>query len=230
MSLAILVSGCVTGALYALTALAIVIIYKSSRIANFALGGTASLAVYVAYDASGYHLAYPLLVLIAVAVGVVTGVLTELVLRLLGDIDHITAAVATFAIALAAQGIIIWRWGADPKNLRPAWPITDGWRVGGALISYNDVLIVTVALAVTIGLQLIVRRTRFGLAVRMASSGPMTARLMGVHVTRIRGWTWAVGGGLGGLAALLTSARGSLSPSGFLSFMMIALVALVLGG
>lgn len=226
----ILLSGVVTGSLYALTSVAVVIIYKSSKIANFALGGTASLSVYAAYAASGQHLPWVVLLIIGMLAGAVTGALTELVVRLLGEADHLSYVVATFALFLITQGLIVWLWGPDNKPFPTAWSIESGWRVDGVLISYNDILTVVIALAVVLALQLIVQRTRFGLAIRMASSGPMTARLLGVAVRRVRFWTWVLGGGIGGLAAILVTPSTTLSPSGFTSFMMVALVALVIGG
>ena len=230
MQLGILLSGVVTGSLYALTSVAVVIIYKSSKIANFALGGTASLSVYAAYAASGQHLPWVVLLLIGMLAGAATGALTELVIRLLGEADHLSYVVATFALFLITQGLIVWLWGPDNKPFPTAWSTESGWRIDGVLISYNDILAVVVSLVVVLALQLVVQRTRFGLAIRMASSGPMTARLLGLAVKRVRFWTWVLGGGIGGLAAILVTPSTTLSPSGFTSFMMVALVALVIGG
>ncbi|WP_028266090.1 ABC transporter permease subunit [Arthrobacter sp. MA-N2] len=230
MQLGILLSGVVTGSLYALTSVAVVIIYKSSKIANFALGGTASLSVYAAYAASGQHLPWVVLLLIGMLAGAAAGALTELVIRLLGEADHLSYVVATFALFLITQGLIVWIWGPDNKPFPTAWSTESGWRLDGVLISYNNILAVVVALVVVLALQLVVQRTRFGLAIRMASSGPMTARLLGLAVKRVRFWTWVLGGGIGGLAAILVTPSTTLSPSGFTSFMMVALVALVIGG
>src|SRR4051794_794832 len=226
----VLISGLVTGALYALTTIAIVIVYKSSRIANFALGGFSSLAVYLAFEVSGADVPWIVLLAIAVVAGALAGALTQGVILLLGKADHQAYVVSTFALFLITQGLILFVWGADNKNIPAPWGVSEGWHVGGALISYTNVLYVVLALIITAALHLVVQRTRFGLAVRMSSSGPMTAQLLGLKVPTVRFWTWVIGGGLGGLAALLISPRLTLSPSGFTSFMMVALVALVLGG
>jgi ABC-type branched-subunit amino acid transport system ATPase component/branched-subunit amino acid ABC-type transport system permease component len=226
----VLISGLVTGALYALTTIAIVIVYKSSRIANFALGGFSSLAVYLAFEVSGAEVPWVVLLVIAVVAGAIAGALTQGVILLLGKADLQAYVVSTFALFLITQGLILLVWGADNKNIPAPWGVSEGWHVGGVLISYANVLYVVVALIITVALHLVVQRTRFGLAVRMSSSGPMTAQLLGLKVPTVRFWTWVIGGGLGGLAALLISPRLTLSPSGFTSFMMVALVALVLGG
>src|SRR3954453_7819530 len=226
----VLISGLVTGALYALTTIAIVIVYKSSRIANFALGGFSSLAVYLAFEASGADVPWIVLLAIAVVAGALAGALTQGVILLLGQADHQAYVVSTFALFLITQGLILFVWGADNKNIPAPWGVSEGRHGGDVLISSTNVLYVVGALVITLALHLVVQRTRFGLAVRMSSSGPMTSQLLGLKVPTVRFWTWVIGGGLGGLAALLISPRLTLSPSGFPSFMMVALVALVLGG
>ncbi|TAM66237.1 MAG: ATP-binding cassette domain-containing protein [Microbacteriaceae bacterium] len=228
--LAVLISGVVTGALYAITSIAFVIIYKSSRIANFALGGASTLSVYVAYQATNAHVPWIWLLVIAVVAGAVGGMITDGIVLLLGKADLQAYVVATFAVFLVTQGLILTFWSPDNKPFPALWDVSQGWKIAGVLISYQSMLIVAIALVVTFGLHLIVQRTRFGLAVRMASSGPMTAQLLGLRVTQVRFWTWVIGGALGAIACIFISPTLSLSPSGFTSFMMVALVALILGG
>ena len=228
--LAILISGLVTGALYAITSIAIVIIYKSSRIANFALGGVSTLSVYLAYQASGAHVPWFWLLAIAVVAGAIAGALTNLLIQLLGKADLQAYVIATFSVFLITQGLILLFWNPDNKPFPALWGVTEGWKAGGILVSYQSVLIVAIALVITFGLHAIVQRTRFGLAIRMASSGPMTAQLLGLKVSQVRFWTWVIGGAIGSVACVFISPTLSLSPSGFTSFMMVALVALVLGG
>lgn len=230
MPIGLLISAIVVGSLYAMASMAIVIVYKSCKIVNFALGGSASLSVYMAYSASGYHWPYVLLLAVALVAGMITGAITELVLRLLGAANHLSYIVATFALFLVTQGVILWHWGSEFEAVPSPWSLVSGWKVGGTLISYNDLIAVAIAAVVTFGLHMLIQHTRFGMAIRMASSGPLTARLMGVKVTRVRFWTWVIGGGIGGVTALLFTPTTSLDAFGFTSFMMIALVALVIGG
>ena len=228
---AVIISGIIVGVLYAIAGLGFVVIYRTSKVLNFAMGGVGAAVAYAASDLVKADLPYPLVLLIGVFFGGVLGAVLELAIaRPLKERPHLTIALGTLGALLIFEGLIGLQYGFAPRSLSPAFDSGLDVELGIAEISANQVFVAVLGTVATGLLFVIVMRTRLGLSMRAVSSGPLTAELLGVDVGRVRVSAWILGGAYGGLAALLVTPITYLSPSSFTIFLLTAFAAVVLGG
>jgi branched-chain amino acid transport system permease protein len=237
-----LVIGVITGAVYSLLAVGIVLVYKASGVFNFAQGEFGTIAVYLAYVASdkGYwNLPFGIALLFGLAGAVVLGLVTErLVIRPLFDAPRVTLLVATAGVALFAIGLEFWRFNDPAVRSFPAISAESARiTVLGIRISDQRILILLTLAAIAVILVAFFR-SPLGLAVLAASQEPVASELVGVSVRKISSLTWALAALFGGLAGILQAAPngglGSFQP-GFLTFggsgaLIPGFTAAVLGG
>ena len=226
----VIISGIISGALYALTGTGLVLVYRSSRVLNFALGGIGSLAAYTMFTLAQHHVPVGAQIVVAVLVGLIVGTAIDvLLIRPLGRAAPSVLAVATLGTLLIFQGAITTSWGSGSKALQPiGGPGTI--TIAGVRVTWNDIITVAIALGVIGLVLLLIGRTRHGLAMRAASAGPVTATFLGIDVAASRRLSWAIGGGCGALAAVLILPLTYLSPTNFTGFTLVTFAAVVLGG
>ncbi|MCW2763292.1 MAG: hypothetical protein JWR85_3493 [Marmoricola sp.] len=228
---AVIISGIIVGVLYAIAGLGFVVIYRTSKVLNFAMGGVGAAVAYAASDLVKADVPYPLVLLVGVLFGGLLGAVLELAIaRPLKERPHLTIALGTLGALLIFEGLIGLRYGFAPRSLAPAFDGGKALDIGALTISANQAFIAVLGVVATGLLFLVVMRTRLGLSMRAVSSGPLTAELLGVDVGRVRVSAWVLGGAYGGLAALLVTPITYLSPSSFTIFLLTAFAAVVLGG
>jgi branched-chain amino acid transport system permease protein len=227
------VLGVVQGAAFGLMAIGLVLIYKSSRVFNFAAGEFATIGAF------GYYLTKdsvprPVAALIGVLAGVAAGLVTErLVVRPLANRPKVTILVGTAATAItiiALQFLL----GATGKTFAVP-PLVGGnlpFRVLGIYVSWQQVILVGVLGAAGLALALFFSATDLGLATLAASQEPTASRLMGIRVNRVSMLVWGMAGGLGGLAGVVLSPTlGNFTPAyGTTELLTQSFTAAVLGG
>lgn len=224
--------GLVQGAGVGLVAIGLVLIYKSSRVFNFAAGEFATVGAFGAYLTKGLPLHLNLL--IGVAAGAVAGIVTErLVVRPLANRPKVTILVATAAVAIF---LIAAEFIGDVHQKR-IFPLEATWggnagRAFGVIISHERLLIVLALAAAGGGLAYFFARTDLGLATQAASQEPTASRLMGIRPNRIAMMVWGMAGALGGLAGvLLPPLSSNFTPAfGTIDLLIPAFTAAVLGG
>ncbi len=230
------VIGVISGGVYALVALGLVLVYKASGVFNFAQAEFGTVAVYAAYTALEiFDLPYGIAIAIGLLSGLAMGLLTErLIIRPLFDAPRVTLLVATAGVALLAIGIQFWR--ANNPALRVLAPVTEeANRITVLGIQISDQrLIILAALAVTVLLLTAFFRSPLGLAVLAASQEPVAAELVGVSVRRVSSLTWGLAAVLGAVAGLLTAPISNFSPgfltSGASGALIPGFTAAVIGG
>lgn len=228
-----LVIGVITGAVYSLLGLGLVLVYKASGVFNFAQAEFGAVAVYVMYVATELmDVPYGLAVLVGLAGAVVVGLLTErLVIRPLAGSPRVTLLVATVGVALLLIGIEFWRTNENPlKVLAPLSPTTDRVTLFGVQVS--DQRLVTIAvLGIVAALLAAFFRSARGLSVLAASQDPTAAELVGVSVNRVSRLVWGMAALMGGVAGILYAPSGPFSP-GFLTQQALipAFTGVVIGG
>lgn len=231
-----LVIGLITGSVYALVALGLVLVYKASGVFNFAQAEFGTVAVYAGYAAlEFFDLPYLVAIVIGLAAGVLMGLLTErLIIRPLFDAPRVTLLVATAGVALLAIGVQFWR--ANNPALRVLAPISqeaDRITVLGIQLS-DQRIVILLALAGTAALLAAFFRSPLGLAVLAASQEPTAAELVGVSVNRVSRLTWGLAALLGAIAGLLTAPISNFSPgfltSGASGALIPGFTAAVIGG
>lgn len=227
----VIVSGIVTGFLYAIAGLGLVAVYRTSRVLNFALGGMGGVAVYFATELLSRHVPYGLVIVASLMVAALLGLLVEL--GLVHPLRHrpvLTISIATMAALLIFQGVLEDRYGYNARGMSEVLANTGTLRLGSFAISANQLLIIGLGVVSTVLLLFLTYRTRFGLKMRAASSGPQTSELLGVNLDATTRVAWMIGGTYGALAALMVTPLTYLTPSSFTTFLLTAFAAVVLGG
>ncbi len=226
------VAGLADGSIYASLALALVLIYRSTHVINFAQGEIGMFATYIAWALITHHgmsywPAFALTLVISFFGGMA---IQQTVIRPLQRGGELTVVMATIALLLILNGLASWIWGPEEKILPSPFP-HGSFDVGGVQISKQNVGVICVVIGCVIVLWLFFRFTKLGLALRASAINPQASRLLGVRVP----WMFAIGWGF---AAVLSAIAGLMAaPALFVftpSFMQVILIyafaAAVLGG
>src|SRR5579884_945499 len=225
-------NGISTGAIYAAVALALVLIWRSTRIVNFAQGAMLMFTTFLASAVMKGGGSYVLGFVVALAAGLVLGAVTErLVVRPVESAPPLNAVILTlglYTLLVAIAGMI---WGNTPRSFPAAFSLR-GYRVGGTnlLFTPNDTFTVLIVIAVAAVLALLFRGTSLGLRMRASAFAPEVARLLGVRVGRMLTLGWALAAVCGALAGVLVAPSVFLGPNSFDPILIIGFVAAVLGG
>lgn len=219
------------GGIYALAALGLVLIFKTSGVVNFAFGALASLVTLILWSGLN-QLGLPVLgawVLAVVAALVIGGLCEVFLLERLRRASITIQIVLTLGLLLFIQGISGIFWGYTPKGIPAAF---SGNSIGGGgfFIEPSDIFIVALTLFVALLMSLVFERTRIGLGMRAVAADRETASLMGVPVRRYVLASWGVGVMITSLAAFLVAPKVSLSPTMMENIAVFAFAAAVLGG
>jgi len=227
-----LVGGLAAGTLYGLVALGIVLLYRSSRVLNFAHGDQATLGAFIAYTLLvGLEWPFASSVVTALGAGAAAGaVFYFVVLRPVKEATLLGRIVVTLGLALALSGVNTLVFGPDTKVL--PFPLSDirVYRIGGVVISQLSLGLSAAGLLLMILLYLLVQRTKVGLAMRAVSQNLVAAQALGIPSRRIFALTWGLAGALGAAAGILTAPATLLTPFMMLDPFLKGFAAAVLGG
>ena len=244
------VNGVSLGTIYALIALGYTMVYGVLKLINFAHGD-----VYMVGAFAGFYIANALGVTanptpaktLAVFVGsmgtcaALGYAIERLAYRPLRDRPRLTSLITAIGISfLLEYGFQLPRWAGLPLEFPPGptprffpelFPRVVWLELGEVAISNYDVISLGTALALMLGLEFIVYRTRFGKAMRAVSFDPNSAALMGIPVDRVISVTFALGSALAAAAALLVAiTRPRIDPLMGMMPGLKAFVAAVFGG
>jgi branched-chain amino acid transport system permease protein len=226
----VIVGGLLQSAYFLLMGLGVVLVYRQSGVLNFSHGAIATLCGYIAHACLVANLPYPVAAIAAIATGAIVAIAIErLLIRPLASQEHIIIGIATLGPALIIIALVGFIWGQSPFPLPGPIPDTQ-LSFGPFILGSNETLSIGVAAALLVGVQLFLDRTRFGLAIRAASEGPLTAEMLGVDVATVRTAVWGLSGALAGVAALLITPHNVLGPNFLMDFMIGSFAAIVLGG
>ena len=228
---AVILSGLVSGATYALLALAIVIIFRSTDTVNFAVGDIGTLGVMLAFQAMQMGLPAWAGLLLAFAFAGLIGVAVEWTLiRPLGHGPQVlfVALVVTIGLGLLIHAGILFGFGARNQSF-PA--LLDGTAtIFGLAVSLNRLLAGGIAVTLMLGIAWFFRATPIGIAMRAAADDGFAARMIGISPRRVASIAWFVGCGLGAVAAFFLAADASLSVNLTLAPLFRAFAGVFLGG
>ena len=224
-------TGLPIGAMYALQALGIVIVYKTSKVFNFAAGAIGLACAYVGSSLHAGGVPILLVMALVIALGVAIGVAIELTLR--GVKGALAGTVVTLGWLLVLQGAVGAFYGTQAATNKPAelLPDTNLIDLGGVLLySQQQVGLVLITAALATGLALFFRLTALGTATRAVSEAPDAARLLGIGVDRVNLVAWGLGGAVSGLAGVLVAPLlGGLDTTKLVVFTVQALAAALVG-
>ncbi len=214
--LQMVVSGIAVGSSYALMGLAMVIIYKTSEVVNFAQGEMALISTFLTYMVLEYY-GFPFYVAFpgALVFAVILGFVLEFgVLRRAKEPNILGMIIITIGLEMILLGFVSWKFGADPKTM--PFPISpyDSVTIGGLFVSSLEVLTFVVTLTVMMILFLFLKYSKLGVAMKATQQNQVAARLQGIRTNRILMITWGISSLVGCLAGLL------ISPTTMQPFMM----------
>ena len=220
------------GSLYALMALGMAIVFGVLRLVNLAYGELIMVAGYTLFVLNDSPLPWLILAAGAVAMAMVASVLTERIAFRPVRVNSLNAMLITsFAVSTLLQNAALLLVSPRTRAVNVPGVLSQNLDVGGFNVSTANVLTIIVSIGLLFGLNLLLRRTTLGIALRAAADDfPMT-RMLGVRADRVIATAFAISGLLAGVVGLFWVARiGSVIPTIGAGPLLIALIATVIGG
>ena len=198
------VVGIVTGSVYGLAGLGLVVTYKTTGIFNFAHGAIAAAAASAFYELHVLHgVAWPVsLVATLLIFCPAMGLLLELITRQLTNAPVVTKIVATLGLLISVQQLAVIRYGAATRQF-PAFLPTRTLHVAGVSVGVDQLIVTAVGVAAAGSLSMFFRATRLGRAMRGVVDNAELVSMTGVSPTSVRRWAWCVGATFAGLSGVL---------------------------
>ena len=238
-----ILNGLVLGSIYALIALGYTMVYGVLGIINFAHGEVlmfgALIALVVIKNLVAFFPTIPLwLVLVAALLVAMSGCavlsfyIEKIAYRPLRNAPRLVPLISAIGMSILLQTIAMIIWGRTPLNFPQLLPEQSLAVFGtGALVTVKELIIMLTALIVMVALLFLVKKTRFGRAIRATAENPQVAGLMGVNTTRVISYTFILGGTLAALAGVMIASNYG-SAHFYMGFMpgLKAFTAAVLGG
>ncbi|HEY2636439.1 MAG TPA: branched-chain amino acid ABC transporter permease [Solirubrobacteraceae bacterium] len=225
-------NGLANGAIYAAVALSLALIWRATRILNFAQAGMLMFTTFIAWAIIDAGASYWVGFAAALLAGLVLGALVErVVIRFVEGAPPLNAVIVTLGLLILLEAIAGMIWGGDPRSFPPAFSIR-GFEVGGRtyLFSRFDLFTVLVVAGLLVALVGLFRYTSLGLRMRGAAFEPEISRLLGVRVSRMFTVGWALASAVASLAGVLVAPAVFVAPSNFDSVLVFGFTAAVLGG
>lgn len=229
--LQLLFSSLESGSVYALAALGVIIIYRTSKMTNFAQG---SLGMFNAFVATIFLISNDLPPFVAALIGMLsalaTGVAVDMaIMRRARRVSPLAKQIITFGLIMLFSGIAPMVFGTSPLSF-PRFINTGTLMVASASITHNAVFNILLGAGIMLILFYFLQYTKWGLAVRVTASNEQTARLMGVPTRLVTMGAWATAAALGTLSALMLAPAITVNISMMDNVQINALIACVLGG
>jgi len=223
-------SGLAAGAVYASLALALVLIYQTTNVVNFAQGEMATFTTYIAWTLMDrgvpYWPAFVLTLLIAFGGGVAV---ERALIRPVEHRPELVIVILTIGMLIAINGLTGGIWGPEVKLFDSPFP-NSSVIVGGVAVSVRDIGTFCVCLGTVVVLWLFFRFTTLGLAMRAVAFNPAASRLMGVRVGWMLALGWGFAAALGAIAGMMAAPSIFLDPDMMIVVLIYAFAAAVLGG
>ena len=237
-----LLIGVTSGVIYALMALTIVLVWRSTRVINFAQAGQALTSTFIGFQTLQYVDSFWVALLAAMIGGALISAFIEIVLmRVLlkhatsGAIAGVAPIIATLGLLEVLNAGITLIWGGEDRLITPPFSNV-GYSIGTNTLVFSPMkfAIIVIVLVLLGLLSILFQKTSIGLSLRAAAFSPELARLAGVRVDRIRTFGWALSGATGAVAGLLfvTNGNGSFSTAstGFSLLLITGFISAVIGG
>ncbi len=226
------VNSLVLGSIYTLIALGFTLIFGVARLLHMAHGGVLLLGAYIAMTLAS-TLGLPLLLAAILAIGgtIVVGLAVErITITPLRSYPPLAILIATLGMSFFLESAMENIWGAE-KLAFPGFLENPVLVLENLQIAWIDVFILLVAVGLIVGLQLLVKYTRLGKAIRATAEKPIIAEMMGVKTSQILTATIVIGSALGGVGGMMMGAYyGSINPAMGMGALLKGVAAVILGG
>ena len=225
-------SGVAFGMIYAAVALSLVLIWRGTRLLNYAQGGMAMFTTYVGIEVIYHTGSYWAGFVVALAAGMVLGVVCQLtIIRPTMNKPSLNAVIVTIGLLVLLEGLAGIFFGGQYRSFPTAFSQA-GLKIGGTPlgVSRYDAFVAAAVLVTTLALALMFKFTSAGLRMRAAAFNATIARLSGIRVARVLTVGWALAGLLGALAGVLVSPSTFLYPNSMDTIFVFGFTAAVIGG
>jgi branched-chain amino acid transport system permease protein len=226
------VDGVVNGMVYAAVALALVMIWRATRIVNYAQGAMAMFTTYLALVAIQHGVPYWLAFVIALCAGFVLGVVVERVLvRPVESRPALNAVILTLGVLILLEAVAPMLFGGQTQSFPT--PVSNIDIVAGSTdLNVSPFALFTVGAVLVAMLLLFVlfQRTSLGLRMRAAAFNPEIARILGIRVGRMLTLGWGLAALLGALAGLLAAPAIFLYPNNMDEILVFGFTGAIIGG
>ncbi len=229
----LLIDGLAMGACYGLFGLAVVIIYKTSEVLNFAAGEMAMFSTFVAFHVLVlYGCPFWLAFVVALVFAAFLGIAVEyFFLRPAKNPTLIGLIVITIGAQMLLAGMASWKWGAEQKQFSIPFSYKVTYEpIPGFIISEWAAAVFIVAAVIMVLLYFFFQHTKLGTAMRATQQNKHAAKIMGIKTDRVFAFAWAFSSVIGTTAAMLLSAKTILDPGFMMEPFLRAFAAAVLGG
>jgi branched-chain amino acid transport system permease protein len=227
----LIVSGIAVGCVYALIALGMTVLFRSTTVVNFCHGEffmLGAFAVLVPLQTLGWP--YGWSIVFSLVLLFVAGMVVERgLMRPLQQAPHISLAMMTVALSYLFKGIARFFYGREVVALQPLMT-GDPLFLGDVVVTPQDLLIVGVVLAVVIAAFVFFQKTELGKVVEAASETPRGASLSGINVPMLRNLMWGGGAAMGALAGILIAPNILVYPDMGGNMLVRGFAAMTLGG
>lgn len=224
------IAGLETGSLYALAALGLVLIFRTSDVINFAQGEMAMFSSFIALTLWQNHMPYYVAVIGAILFAVVFGFLVERIfIRPATKASLVSKMIITLGLIMIFNGLAGAIFGIDSHYFRKAVE-SENINLGGVIIQPNALFIIIITILVMSILFYLIRNTMMGIAIRATAQNENTAKLMGVPVSKVYSLSWIIATVLGAIAGILIAPTTNISTTMMMEVHLKSFIAAVLGG
>lgn len=226
----LIIRGLITGAIYSLTSMGIVLILSTTLVMNFAQGDMGMLLAYFAFFMLIRNIPYPVVLLFIILIGILFGFLLEKYLMSRArKTSHLGMVMITLALTMIFEGIAGYSFGTMPLLFPKAYT-KEPFRFFGVIIDRHDLFTFIISIIVVIILFTILYRTKIGIAARSLAEDEYGARILGLPINSIYLFIWSVAFSLAGISGMLVAPRLSLEPHFMIVIQLKGFMAAVLGG
>lgn len=200
--------GIATGSVYGLSAMGLVLTYKTSGLLNFGHGAVCAAAAYTFYELREQHgLPWPLAAFVSIVVfGFITGLIFERVGLLLAGVHISYKIVGTVGILVGMRALISLVFGVDAKPFQPVLSGGTAFEINSVSISWDQVLQLGLGVGAAVGLYLFFKYTLLGTAMRGVVDDPQLLDMTGVSPARVRRSAWIIGSAFAATSGVLFAA------------------------
>lgn len=203
------------GSLYVLAAQGLIVIFRGSGVLNLALGAIGMVGAYFAWEIQFvYELPFWLALVLGGLIAAGVGALVQFfIMRPLRKRSALVRVIATLGVLITLQSLAILRYGSTPKVIPSSLPLDRVTIFGDVFVTIDRLILLGVAIAVTIGLFLFYRHSRFGLGTTAVAENEIVASSLGWSPNRVAIINWAIGSALAGVASVLIMPIVTLQPT-----------------
>lgn len=229
--LQLIINGLITGSLYSLAALGLVMIFKTSDIVNFSQGEMAMFNTFMAFTLLTtlkvpYYLAFFLTIIFAAIMGLI---IQKIVIDPLKDAPLLSSMIATLGLIMILNGLAGNIFGFETKSF-PKLVQGENIQILGTSVEPNSLATMGITFFIMLLLLYFFKYTKTGLALRASAQNPEAAQLMGISVNKVVTLTWIISAVLSGVAGMLIAPITFLDVSMMADMHLKSFAAAVLGG